>query len=119
MDTIEKHGHTFPESEWPFSDPTNTVAISTVRVFQDSYPILRVSHDLDGDWQVLCDTTVDTAHAIIVCLGCAFQKDNTIGQVADLPRGWTAYRDFVGGLWTREQKPDEEECDDAGQPTQH
>ena len=40
---------------------------------------------------------------------CAYQKDKTIGELADLPLGWTAWRDYVGGPWEREQKPEEED----------
>jgi hypothetical protein len=111
MDTVEQHEHEFPKSEWPFSGPENVVAISTVQVFRRGFPILRVSHDYDGDWQVLCGTTLDRQDAIVVCLGCAYQKDKTIAELADLPLGWTAWRDHVGGRWEREQKPEDD--DDA------
>ena len=110
MDTVETHGHEFPNSEWPFSDPENGVAISTVQVFRQGFPILLVSNDYDGDWQVLCGTTVDTKDAIVVYLGCAYQRDKTIADLADLPLGWRAWRDHVGGPWEQEQKaPDEDE----------
>jgi hypothetical protein len=109
MDTVERHEHDFPESEWPFADPENVVAISTVQVFRQGLPIRRISHDRDGDWQVLCGTTLDVKDAIVVCLGCAYQRDKTIGELADLPRGWTAWRDQVGGPWEREEKPSDDE----------
>ena len=105
MKTVEQHAHDFPVSDWPFEDPHNAHAYSTVQVFRRNFPILRVSHDLDGDWQVLCDTTIDSRDGIVVCLGCAFQRDRTIGELADLPLGWAAWRDFVGGPWTREENP--------------
>ncbi len=104
MDTVEQHDHDFPKSEWPFADPENVAAISTVQVFRQGFPILQVSHDYDGDWQVLCGTTSDVRDGIVVCLGCAYEQDKTIGELADLPPGWIAWRDHVGGLWQREQK---------------
>ena len=85
------------------------MAISTVQVFRQGFPILGVSHDYDGGWQVLCGTTSDAKDGIVVCLGCAYQKDKTIGELADLPLGWTAWRDRVGGPWEREQKAEEED----------
>jgi hypothetical protein len=109
MDTVEPHPHAFADSVWPFSDPVNALAISTTRVFHENYPVLRVSHDYDGDWQVLCDTTVESRHGLVVCLGCCFQRDRTIGELADLPRGWIAWRDYVGGPWSREMKVPEDE----------
>ena len=109
METVQAHPHSFPEADWPFPYPVNSLAISTTRVFQENLPILRVSHDYDGDWQVLCDTTVDSAHGMVVCLGCCYQRDPTIGEQAGLPLGWTAWRDYVGGPWLREKKAPEDE----------
>jgi hypothetical protein len=110
MTVVDDHPHLFDRNEWPFDDPTNAFAITTVRVLEDGYPVLRVSHDEDGDWQILCDTTVDIDDARVVCLGCAYQRDKTIGQLHDLPKGWTAIRDYIGGPWYRAEK--EEEDDD-------
>lgn len=109
MDTVELHPHNFSEAEWPFLDPMNAVALSTVRVFREDFPVLRVSHDYDGDWQILCGTTNQIEHAIIVCLGCAYQRDKSIGELANLPIGWTSWRDYVGGPWELEQKEPEED----------
>jgi hypothetical protein len=110
MDTVEQHQHDFPRSEWPFADPENVAAISTVQVFRQELPILRVTHDDDGDWQVLCGTTSDVKDGIVVCLGCAYQRDKTIGELADLPLGWAAWREHIGAPWQREQRlPEEDE----------
>tara|TARA_R110002124_G_scaffold16091_1_gene69016 strand:- start:350 stop:709 length:360 start_codon:yes stop_codon:yes gene_type:complete len=94
MTTIARHKHEFSRSEWPFSDSANVVVISTVQVFRQGFPILRVSHDYDGDWQILCGTTLDTKDAIVACLGCAYQRDKTIGELADMPRGVTLWADL-------------------------
>jgi len=104
VDQVDEHDHRFSKKEWPFSDLPNSVAISTRQVIRDGYPVLRVSHDFDGDWQVLCGTTTDVKDALIVCLGCAFQRDPSIGSLADMPRGWTAWRESATALWTREPK---------------
>ena len=111
VEALDEHAHLFSPSDWPFVDPTNAVAISTCQVVHHGYPILRVSHDFDGDWQVLCGTTTDVKDALVVCLGCAFQRDPSIGALADMPRGWTAWRGSAGDPWIREPKepePDEE-----------
>lgn len=110
IDTVSEHPHSFPPSEWPFPDPINTAAFTTTRVLRDGYPVLLVSHDQDGDWQFMCTTTNDSADAEIVCLGCAYERDRTVAEVADLPPGWQAWRDSVGGPWERvprEPDPDE------------
>ncbi len=110
METVEPHQHEFSKSEWPFSEPENVAAISTVQVFRHGFPILRVSHDDDGDWQVLCGTTSDPDDGIVVCLGCAYQHDQTIGEVADLSLGWIAWRERVGAPWQREERASEEDA---------
>ena len=101
---MNKHIHKFDEGEWPFDDPINAIAITTIGVIEKGLPALIISHDQDGDWQVLCGTTTETEDARIVCLGCAYQRDKTIGEMASLPRGWRAWREFVGGPWEKERK---------------
>jgi hypothetical protein len=75
----------------------------------ESYPVLLVVHDADGDWQVLCGTTNEAEHGMLVCLGCAFERDRSIRYVADLPLGWRAWREAPGAEWKRETKGDEDE----------
>ena len=104
MAVPETHTHRFDPSEWPFADPMNTTAFSTSRVFGDNFPILLVTHDVEGDWQILCGTTNDPADALVVCLGCAYERDRTIGALADLPRGWMAWRDTADAPWIRGSK---------------
>ena len=111
MDTVQTHAHSFAPDEWPFSDPVNVVAISTRQVFHDGFEIRRVSHDYDGDWQILCGTTNDVKDALVVCLGCAYQRDRSIGELALMPRGWTAWREHAGAAWELEQKEREEDDD--------
>jgi hypothetical protein len=101
MAAPETHLHDFAAADWPFADPINTTAISTKRVFVDSFPILLVTHDDDGDWQILCGTTNAPEDGLVVCLGCAYQRDRTIGALADLPRGWSAWRDAKDAPWIR------------------
>jgi len=109
MDTVPAHPHEFLDDEWPFSDPVNAVAITTRQVVREGYEVRRVSHDYDGDWQVLCGTTTDVADALVVCLGCAFQRDRSIGQLAGMPRGWSAWREHYGATWELEQKDPEDD----------
>lgn len=107
MDTIEKHPHRFAPSSWPFADPDNTVAYTTSRALRDGEPILFVSHDQNGDWQFLCGDVTAADECLLVCLGCAYERDRTIGELADLPCGWQAWRDSVDAPW--EKCPPEDE----------
>jgi hypothetical protein len=106
---VDTHTHSFAPSEWPFADPINTLVITTKHVLNDGHPILLVTHDDDGDWQVLCGTTNDPADGLVVCLGCAYERDTSIGQLSDLPRGWSAWRDSPRDPWRREPSPSDEE----------
>ena len=96
--------------DWPFEDPVNVTAITTVKVLEEGHPILLVAHDEeDGMWQVLCGTTNDPEDGRIVCLGCLYNRDSTIGELADLPLGWRASREAIGVAWHREIREAEDE----------
>jgi len=105
---MSTHSHDFSDSEWPFQEPTDTTAFTTTKIVHDGYPVLRVTHDEEGDWQILCDTTNRPEDCLIVCLGCAFQRNRDIGALADLPLGWRAWRESVDSPWQREKKEPEE-----------
>jgi len=96
-----RHSHKFRPDEWPFQDADNTAAFTTTRVLRENYPVLIVSHDSEGDWQFLCGTTYETADLLVVCLGCAFDRDRSVGELADLPVGWQAVRESKESPWER------------------
>lgn len=98
---MASHYHEFLENEWPFQEAVNTAAFTTSRVVNDNYPVLLVVHEENGDWQLLCGTTNHKKDCLIICLGCAFVKDRSIGEVADLPLGWKAWRASVDSPWER------------------
>ncbi|HVX91564.1 MAG TPA: hypothetical protein VHC20_08230 [Candidatus Paceibacterota bacterium] len=98
------HEHSFDLTDWPFDEPANVAAITTRQVLDDSHPILLVTHDEDdGGWQVLCGSTSEVSDGRVVCLGCLFERDRSIGQLADLPVGWRAWRDSADSDWKRER----------------
>src|ERR1700760_4903149 len=101
---MDTHPHSFSITDWPFEDPPNVAAISTRPVIEEGHPVLLVTHDEDGDWQILCGTTNETADGCVVCLGCAFERDRSIGELADLPRGWRAWRGSTTSPWQRDIK---------------
>jgi hypothetical protein len=99
-----------------FEDDPRTGVFTTRHVLAGA-PIRLVSHDLEGDWQFLCDCTTDTADGRLVCLQDIIRRDATVAEVADLPIGWWATRDTIGGPWARKPRPDWEADEDAD-PTQ-
>ena len=106
METVSNHTHLFAPIDWPFEAPTNAVAYTNQRVLREDYLVLLVSHDNDGDWQFLCGSD-DPGACLIVCLACAFERDRTVGLVADLPVGWQAWRESVNDHWHRAPREDD------------
>ena len=106
----DAHTHSFADADWPFADPMNVAALTTVHVLEEAVPILMVAHDADdGMWQILCGTTNDPKDGRIVCSGCMFEHDPTIGQLAELPLDWRAYREGPNRPWHREPRPKDED----------
>jgi hypothetical protein len=104
------HSHDF--LDWPFAVPIETAAFTTAPVLECREPVRLVSHDDDGDWQFLCDTTVETTDGRVICLGCALERDESLREIADLPQGWYATRERVGDPWVRAPRPPEWDEDD-------
>lgn len=84
-------------------DENPRLGILTTAAVLAGAPILMVSHDEDdGGWQFMCGTTNEPADGRIVHLEDIVAMDPTVGDVADLPLGWVAFRSAVGGDWNRE-----------------
>jgi hypothetical protein len=97
-----KHG-------WPFADPPNQATFSVRQVFREGRPILHVVHDEDGTWQFLTGDAVEMADALLVSLAEPLRIDPTVGELADLPRGWEASRGAVGEPWQRRLSSSQED----------
>lgn len=96
---------------WPFDQARDCATITMRQVMDGEEPILLVSHDEDDHgWQFigLSDASVDDGR--VVCLEHVVHQDPSVLEVADLPPGWQAVRDYVGGPWTRyEKSPDSDD----------
>jgi hypothetical protein len=100
---MSEHTHHF--DTWPFPDNLQTLSYCTAKVACENFPVLQVAHDHDGDWQFLDATTDEPGECVLLCLGCVYERDSTLSEIADLPRGWGAFRSAVGATWERWQKP--------------
>ena len=84
----------------PFYDAPNTATIICCHIIDDGKPILYVSHDEDdGMWQFLCGSTHDTDEARLVSLKEAFDLDNSVGVLKDMPCGYYAERKTQNDNW--------------------
>jgi hypothetical protein len=90
-----------PNEPWPWDQGPNTAAI-TVRSVLEGGPILYVAHDDDDDgWQFLDGQPVDTDEARLIAMREVLRFDAGLREIADLAPGWIAWRDRVGGPWSR------------------
>ena len=90
---------------WPFADPENVVALTMRDVMEGKTRIVLVTHDEDdGMWQFLDGRDNPApADAVLVCLRHVFQLDPSVGELADLPYGWQAWREAPDQPWQREE----------------
>jgi len=86
-----------------FGLPPNTAVFTCKRVLEGA-PILRVTHDGDGDWQFLCGgdhSDVALCPGGLVSLSEVLKMDPTLAELSDLCGNWTATRNTGGGEWAR------------------
>lgn len=92
-------------ADWPFDESPNVATITTRGVIDGSDWIATVSHDEDdGGWQAIGSRGARMEDAMLVALRQVYERDPTIGAVADLPLGWRAWRDGPDAPWQREAK---------------
>lgn len=92
-------------SDWPFSDPPNSIAFTSEAILSGKSPILYVSHDSDdGAWQFHSGEMLGVSEAKVKALGEMVKMDPTICELADLPLGSTATREGPTKPWIREKR---------------
>jgi hypothetical protein len=105
-------------SRWKFSDSPHRSAYLSQTVYDKKEPITYVSHDENGDWQFLGEKMSDGGGPVVSCLHHPIDDDQSLNELADLPRNWYAIRDKPGGSWERfEHPPAESGEDDLTHPT--
>lgn len=68
-----------------------------------------MTHDLsDGAWQILGETGIESGGPELACLHHLIERDPTLEELADLPKGWYAERTVPGEPWKRFEKEPEE-----------
>jgi hypothetical protein len=79
---------------WNFPDPWNVAVITTWQILRSEDWIAHVFHDEDdGCWQFHGPGESKVEDAAVIALGEMFDMDNSIGELADLPEGWHAWRE--------------------------
>ena len=95
-----------PTDAWPFDQPRNCATFTMRQVLDGSEPILLVTHDADDHgWQFIGISHPSMPDARLVKLEEIVRRDPTVLEVADLPPGWWAVRNKIGGPWKRKPRP--------------
>jgi len=95
-------------SEFKFREAKNLGIFATRQWLELHKPILRVVHDIDGDWQFLTGDQMPE-DIKLVALEQMILKDKTLNEVFDLDYGQAADREFIGGKWTKTKAEDDDE----------
>jgi hypothetical protein len=95
-------------ADFKFREAKNLGVFTTKQWLELEKPILRVSHDNDGDWQFLTGDQMPE-DARLVHLEHLTIKDKTLNDVFNLDYGEEANREYIGGNWTRTKNVDDEE----------
>jgi hypothetical protein len=91
-----------PQASWPFDQRPNVAAVTTRQVLDQGLPILRVTHYADDDsWAFICGTTDLVEDGRVITMEEAVALDSTLLSIADLPPGFTAWRQNTGSGWNR------------------
>lgn len=106
-DSIRKNEERFPD--WKFPDKPHTKVFISKAIQEGKEWINYVTHDLsDGAWQILGDSGIESGGPELACLHKMAERDPTLVELADLPKGWCAERAAPGEPWERFERGAEE-----------
>jgi len=102
-----RHSQTMTTPDWPFDQERNVATVVSRGVIFENRPVLLVVHYSDDhSWGFFDGEPFGPEDAALVSMANAVGLDRSLMEVADLPPGWRARRDHVGGEWTREIDPE-------------
>ena len=95
-------------SDWPFDQEPDVAALTTRQVLEGE-PIRSVVHYSDDhSWAFTLGTSDQKEDYRIVDMGHLLKLDKSLVTIADLPPGWSAWRDAGGQEWERTEEDPEE-----------
>jgi hypothetical protein len=89
---------------WIFNDPPNVAVIANRKIVLEHEWIAYVTHDGgDGAWQFHVNQTepLKESDAMVVSLQSIVKIDSSVIDLANLPRGWHAWRASTSAVWQR------------------
>lgn len=110
--SIGKDEERFPG--WAFPDKPHTKVFVSSTIRENKEWITFVAHDLsDGAWQMVGDTGAESGGPELACLHHMIERDPTLLEIADLPKGWAAERSSPDQPWHRFEHFDQEEATES------
>ena len=92
---------------FPFSESPESEVITCDRILTGEAWVHYITRDDDGAWQFHPNDRMTTVEDVrVITLEEMLVVDPSVGQVADMPRGWHAFRGTPGGSWTQEPQRD-------------
>jgi len=86
--------------DFPFAESENVAVFTCVHVLEQSEDICYVSHNEgDGAWQFLCKREHNMSDARVISLKEIYDRDTSIGSLADMPLGSSAVREDRLSIW--------------------
>lgn len=86
-------------ADFHFYESEKTAVITTRQVLEEGAPILLVTHDAEGDWQMVCGTTADPDDGKVVSLSQIVALDPSLNDLFNLPFNWKAWRESADQDW--------------------
>lgn len=87
---------------WPFQEPPEFAVTAVRQVIDGRGWIHSVFHAAgDGSWHFVGPDAPQEEDAVVVSIGDMARYHPSILSLADLPRGWCAWRDAPGRPWQR------------------
>ena len=95
--------------KWPFDQDPDTAALTTRQVLEKTEPIRAVVHYSDDhSWAFTHGTSDKKEDYRIVHMSHLLHLDKSLSSIADLPPGWSAWRDAGSDEWERTEEDPEE-----------
>ena len=98
-------------ADFKFKEQKKLGIFTTRQWLELNKPILRVVHDLDGDWQFLTGDQMPE-DIRLVALEQMVIKDKTLNEVFNLDYGHSAERKFIGDEWIKQKDEAYEDDED-------
>lgn len=93
-------------ADFKFREAKNLGIFTTRQWLELDKPILRVVHNIDGDWQFLTGDQMPE-DIRLVALEQMVSRDKSLNKAFDLDYGYSLDRNFIGGDWTKTKVEDD------------